>query len=79
MGVAPTEAMANAPHFKDAEERDIARGGKATAIWMMSLALFVVAGGIALAAGLRHVVSPPTRPGASSGSTTSGATQPPSP
>lgn len=71
--------MANAPQFKDAEEREISRGGKATAIWTMSLALFVVAGGIALAAGLRQVVHPPTRPGTTSGTTSAGNTQPPSP
>ena len=71
--------MVNAPHFKDAEEREISRGGKATAIWTMALALFVIAGGIALAAGLRHVVSPPQRPGTTSATNTAGKAQPPSP
>ena len=71
--------MATQPHFKDDEEREISRGGKATAIWTMSLALFVIAGGIAMAVGLRHFVSPPNRPGTTSGTTPSGEVKPPSP
>ena len=71
--------MATQPHFKDDEERDISRGGKATAIWTMALALFFIAGGIALAVGLRHFVSPPNRPGTTSGTTTAGEVKPPSP
>lgn len=65
--------------FKDSEERDISRGGKATAIWTMSIALVVIAGGIALAMGLRHYVSPPARPGTTSASTPAGEVRPPSP
>jgi hypothetical protein len=56
--------MPHVPTSSDDKERELARGGKATAIWTLSLALFVVAGAIALAVGLRSVVSPPTRPGA---------------
>ena len=65
--------------FKNAEEREISRGGKATAIWTMSIALFVIAGGIALAMELRQYVSPPTRPGTTSATTTAGEVKPPSP
>jgi hypothetical protein len=36
--------MAKEPQFKDAEERLIARGGKATAYWTVGLVLFVVVG-----------------------------------
>jgi hypothetical protein len=71
--------MSQAPQFKDAEEREISRGGKATAIWTMSIALFVVAGGIALALGIRQVVHPPTRPGTTSATTTAEGSKPPSP
>gem|GEM_PF-5772008 len=71
--------MAKAPHFKDAEEREISRGGKSTAIWTMALAVFVIAGGLALAMQLRKVVSPPARPGTTSATTTAGAEKPPSP
>lgn len=71
--------MASEPKFKDAEEREIARGGKATAIWTMSIALFVIAGGLALAVELRHFVSPPHRPGTTSATTTAGQVKPPSP
>lgn len=71
--------MAKAPQFKDDEEREISRGGKATAIWTMSIALFVIAGGIALAVGIRRVVHPPMRPGTTNGVTSSGETKPPSP
>jgi hypothetical protein len=71
--------MATEPKFKDAEEREIARGGRATAIWTMSIALFVIAGGLALAIQLRHFVSPPARPGTTSATTTAGETKPPSP
>lgn len=72
-------AMASAPEFKNAEEREISRGGKATAIWTMSIALFVIAGGIALAMQLQKVVSPPARPGTTSATTTAGEVKPPSP
>jgi len=65
--------------FKNAEEREISRGGKATAIWTMSIALFVIAGGIALAMELRQYVSPPARPGTTSATTTAGEAKPPSP
>jgi len=65
--------------FKNAEEREISRGGKATAIWTMSIALFVIAGGIALAMELRQYVSPPARPGTTSATTTAGESKPPSP
>ncbi|MES1183644.1 MAG: hypothetical protein ABUL60_07495 [Myxococcales bacterium] len=65
--------------FKNAEEREISRGGKATAIWTMSIALFVIAGGIALAMQLRQYVSPPARPGTTSATTTAGEVKPPSP
>jgi hypothetical protein len=71
--------MASTPHFKDDEEREISRGGKATAIWIMSLALFVIAGGLALSLALRQVVSPPARPGTTSATTTASQSQPPSP
>jgi hypothetical protein len=71
--------MADEGKFKDAEEREISRGGKATAIWTMGIALFVIAGGIALAMGLRQHVSPPARPGTTSASNTAGEVKPPSP
>lgn len=71
--------MANEPHFKDAEEKEIARGGKATAIWTLSLALFLIAGGLALSLVLRDYVSPPARPGTTSATTTAGEVKPPSP
>jgi hypothetical protein len=71
--------MAKEPHFKDDEEREISRGGKATAIWTMSIALFVIAGGLALAMELRKVVSPPPRPGTTNGTTSSGEVKPASP
>ncbi len=71
--------MATEPEFKDAEEREISRGGKATAIWTLGIALFVIVGGIALAIKLRHYVSPPARPGTTSATTTAGEAAPPSP
>lgn len=71
--------MATQARFQNDEEREISRGGKATAIWTMSLALFVVAGGVALAIVLREHVSPPARPGTTSATTTAGETVPPSP
>lgn len=55
--------MANAPHFKDDEEREISRGGKATAIWTLALALFVISGGIAAIVGFRHIDSSHPLPG----------------
>jgi hypothetical protein len=79
MGVASTVNMASTPHFKDDEEREISRGGKATAIWTMGLAVFIIAGGLALALALRQVVSPPARPGTTSATTTAGQQRPPSP
>jgi hypothetical protein len=71
--------MASEPKFKDPEEREISRGGRATALWIMGLAVFVIAGGLALAMGLRHYVSPPARPGTTSATTTANEVQPPSP
>jgi hypothetical protein len=71
--------MASTPRFKDAEEREISRGGKATAIWTMSLALFVIAGGLALSLAIRQVVQPPARPGTTSATSTAGQSVPPSP
>jgi hypothetical protein len=65
--------------FKDAEEREISRGGKATAIWITAIALFVIIGGLVLALELKKVVSPPARPGTTNGTTTAGQKQPPSP
>ena len=71
--------MAKEPHFKDAEEREISRGGKTTALWTMAIAVFVIAGGLVLALELRKVVSPPARPGTTSATTTAGQEKPPSP
>jgi hypothetical protein len=71
--------MATNAQFRDAEEREISRGGKGTAIWTMSLALFVIAGGAALAIALRDDAPPPTRPGTTSATTTAGETKAPSP
>jgi hypothetical protein len=71
--------MAKEPPFKDAEEREISRGGKATAFWTIGLAVALMAGGVALAIGLRQHVSPPARPGTTSATTTAGETKPPSP
>ena len=67
-----SHGMANEPHFKDAEEREIARGGKAAAIWTLSLVVLLIAGGVALTLVLRQYVSPPTRPGTTSATTTAG-------
>ena len=77
--VAPPRTVAKQPDFKDAEEREISRGGKATAIWVMALAVFVIAGGLVLALELKKVVSPPARPGTTSATTTAGQELPPSP
>ena len=71
--------MATRPHFKDDEEREIARGGKATAIWTMAIALFVIASGLLLAVELRHIISPPARPGTTNAVTTNGEHPAPSP
>jgi hypothetical protein len=72
--------MAHQRAFKDDEEKQIARGGKGTAIWIMSLTLFVVAGGVALTMLIRQeVVSPPARPGTTEGKTPAGEVKPPSP
>jgi hypothetical protein len=71
--------MANEPHFKNDEEREISRGGKATAIWTMSIALLVIAGGILLAVQIRQFVSPPARPGTTPGTTSAGEVKPASP
>jgi len=71
--------MANEPHFKDDEEREISRGGKATAIWTLSIALLVIVGGIVLAVELRRFVSPPARPGTTAGTTSAGEVKPASP
>jgi hypothetical protein len=65
--------------FRDDEEREISRGGKATALWSMGLALFVIAGGTALAIMLRDHAPPPARPGTTSATTTAGETKAPSP
>jgi hypothetical protein len=71
--------MATEARFKDAEEREISRGGKATAFWTLGLAVALVAGGIALALGLRHTLSPPARPGTTSATSSAGEVKPPSP
>lgn len=71
--------MANEPSFKDDEEREISRGGKGTALWTVGLTIALVAGGVALALGLRDHVSPPARPGTTSATTTAGEAKPPSP
>lgn len=71
--------MPNEPQFKNDEEREIARGGKNTAIWTMAIAVVVIAGGVALAMQLRKVVSPPARPGTTSATTTAGEVKPASP
>jgi hypothetical protein len=71
--------MTQEPHFKDAEEREISRGGKNTVIVILSVAAVVIVGGIALAAGIRQYVSPPERPGTTSGTTSAGEKKPPSP
>lgn len=72
--------MAQTAHFKNAEEREISRGGKSTAIWALSLALFFTAGGIVVAMLLRdNFVSPPARPGTTSATTTAGDAKPPAP
>jgi hypothetical protein len=71
--------MATQASFRSDEEREISRGGKATAIWTMSLALFVVAGGVALSIVMREHVSPPARPGTTSATTTADEVKPPSP
>ncbi len=71
--------MASKAEFKNEEEREISRGGKSTAIWTMSIAVFVIAGGIALAMQLQKVVSPPARPGTTSATTTAGEVKPSSP
>ncbi len=67
------------PQFKNAEEREISRGGKSTAVLTLSIAAIVIVGGVALAAGIRKYVSPPERPGTTSATTTAGETKPPSP
>jgi hypothetical protein len=77
--LAATPGMANEPRFKNAEEQEIARGGKATALWTVSLALLLIAGGVALTLVLREYVSPPARPGTTSATTTAGEVKPPSP
>lgn len=67
------------PQFKDDEEREISRGGKNTALFTLGVAAVVIVGGVALAAGIRQYVSPPERPGTTSGTTTAGEQKPPSP
>jgi len=79
MRVADGRAMSNDGNFKDAEEREISRGGKPTAMLMLGLAVVVIAGGVALAMGLQRHVAPPQRPGTTSASTPAGETKPPSP
>ena len=71
--------MANEKGFKDSEEREISRGGKGTALWTIGLAIALIAGGVALAMGLRDHVSPPARPGTTSATSTAGESKPPSP
>ena len=71
--------MAQEPQFKDAEEREISRGGKSTALWTIGLAVVLIAGGTALALQLRRTVSPPARPGTTSGETRDGEVKPASP
>jgi hypothetical protein len=79
MRFAELRIMSTAQQFKDDEEQQISRGGKGTALWTIGLAVFFVAGGIAVAASLRHHVSPPARPGTTEGETRSGEVKPPSP
>lgn len=71
--------MANEPKFKDAEEREIARGGRPTAFLTVGLMLFVVLAGLALMTLIRRHVYPPARPGTTSATTTAGVVKPPSP
>ena len=71
--------MTSAHHLKDSEERQISRGGKGTALWIIGLTVFFVAGGIAVATSLRQYVSPPARPGTTTATTPSGEVKPPSP
>lgn len=71
--------MSATPQFRDSEEQEISRGGKSTAIVTWTLAAVVIAGGIALAMTLGRHVSPPARPGTTSGTTTAGQEKPPSP
>jgi len=61
------------------EEREISRGGKATALWTLGVAIAVIAGGVTLAVGLRRHVAPPERPGTTSATNTAGEVKPPSP
>lgn len=71
--------MTNPGTFKDSEEREISRGGKATALWTLGISVVVVAGGIALALGLQRHAPPPERPGTTSATTPAGEVKPPSP
>lgn len=71
--------MATNARFRDDEEREISRGGKSTAIWIMSIALIVMAGGAALAVVMRQDAPAPMRPGQTSATTTAGEVKPPSP
>jgi hypothetical protein len=71
--------MANAPEFRDDEEREISRGGRGTAIVTWTLAAVAIAVGFSVAMALRHQSPPPARPGTTGGTTTASATEPPSP
>jgi hypothetical protein len=71
--------MEPSPKFASAEEQEISRGGKATAGWIVGLAVVVIAGGAALGILLQHRAGPPNRPGTTSATTPAGETKPPSP
>ncbi len=71
--------MANVPGPRDSEEHEISRGGKATALWTLGLAIALIAGGVSLAVALRRHAPPPERPGTTSATNTANQVQPPSP
>lgn len=78
MGVASRGSMATHV-FKNDEEREISRGGRATAIWILCIGLFMISFGILGASLIREHVSPPARPGTTPGITSAGERQAPSP
>ena len=65
--------------FKNSEEREISRGGKATAIWILCIGLFTIGFGVLATTIIRDHVSPPARPGTTPGITSAGERQEPSP
>jgi len=71
--------MTRADQVKNDEERELSRGGKGTAIAVLTLTVVTLAGGLALAMVLRRHVSPPPRPGSTSATTSAGVVKPPSP